>query len=73
MQLQTKLRKSLTKIGEEPLRIFSMFEPGDEVVSEAHDDHVTVGVLASPLPGPPIEDIVEVHVGKQRRSRCPLR
>jgi hypothetical protein len=25
-----------------------------------------------PLPDPPVEDVVEVDVGQQRRGRCPL-
>jgi hypothetical protein len=43
-----------------------VLEPGDEVVGEAHDDDVTVGVPTSPLPGLPVEDVVEVDVGEQR-------
>ena len=55
MQLQPELREPVAKIGEEPLRIGLMLEPGDKVISEAHDDHVTVGVATPPLPGPPVE------------------
>src|SRR6266511_1772908 len=72
MQFQTELRQPLAKVGEEPPSVTLMFEPGDKVISEAHDDHVTVGVATSPLPGPPVEDVVEVDVGEQRRGRCPL-
>ena len=68
MQVQTELRQSLTKVGEELLRIGLMLKSGHEVVSKPHDDHVTVGVLPSPLPDPPIEDVVEVDVGKQWRG-----
>src|ERR1035437_362334 len=68
MQLQAELRQSLTKVGKELLRIGLMLESGHEVISKPHDDHVTVGVLASPLPDPPVEDIVEVDIGKQRRG-----
>jgi hypothetical protein len=32
MQLQVELRKSLTKIDKEPLRIRLILEPGDKVV-----------------------------------------
>ena len=43
------------------------------VVGEPHDDHIT----ASPVPPPPldpeIKNVVQVHVGEQRRCRCPLR
>ena len=48
------------KVGEEPLRISLMLEPGDKVVGIPHDDHVTVCVPASPLPDPPVEDVMEV-------------
>ena len=49
-----------------------MLEPGDEVVRPAQDDHVSVRLLAPPAPGPPVEDVVEVDIGDERRDRCPL-
>ena len=72
MQLQTELREPLTKIGEEPLRIALVLEPGYKVVGEPDDDDFTVGVPLPPLPDPPVGDVVEVDVGQQRRGRCPL-
>ena len=66
LQLQTELDESLAQVGEEPLRISVMLEPGDEIVSEAHDDDVAAGLPTSPLPGPPVEHVVQVHVGEQR-------
>jgi hypothetical protein len=73
VQFQPELRESLAEIGEELLRIGLVLEPGDEIISEPYDDHVAVGVPTPPLPDPLVEHVVEIHVGKQRRDRCPLR
>ena len=73
VQLQAELREPLAKISEEPLGVLTMLEADDEVVSEAHDDHVTVRVAPSPLVGPQVKDVVQVDVCEQRRNRCPLR
>ena len=73
VQLQPELREPLAKIGQEPLGVLPMLEPDDEVVREPHDDHVTAREPAPPPVGPQVEDVVEVHVGEQRRYRCPLR
>ena len=54
-------------------RVLPMLEAHHEVVREAHDDHVTARVPASPLVGPQVEDVVQVDVREQRRNRCPLR
>ena len=66
MQFQPELRKPLTKVGEELPCVTLMLESGDKVVGVPHDDHVTVCMPASPLPGPPVEDVMEVDVGEQR-------
>ena len=66
MQLQVELRKSLTKVLQELLRITKVLEPGNEVISEPHDNHVASGVPLSPLPGPLVEHVVEVDVSEQR-------
>ena len=50
MQLQPELREPFAKVGEEPLCIFLMLEPRDEVVGETHDDHIPVR-KATPPPG----------------------
>ena len=72
MQLQVELPEPFAKIGEEPLRIGLILETGDKVVREAHEDHVSTRVAASPLRDPQVQDVVQVHVGEQRRGRCPL-
>jgi len=64
MQLQVELRKPLSKVAEELLGVRLVLEPGDKVVGEPHDDHVTVGVPPPPLPDPSVEDVVEVDVRK---------
>jgi len=66
VQLQTELRPPLTKVGKELLRIGLMLESGHKVISKTNDDDVTVGILPSPLPDPPVKDVVEVDVGQQR-------
>jgi hypothetical protein len=65
MQLQPEPRQPLAKIGPEPLRILLVLEP-DRVVSETHDDHITVRMPAPPPVSPQVEDVMEVHVGEQR-------
>src|SRR5271166_3842807 len=50
-----------------------MLEPDDEVIGEAHDDHITARIPAPPPLGPQVEDVMKVHVREQRRCRCPLR
>jgi hypothetical protein len=63
VQFQVELRKPLTKIVEEPICITTVLEPDDEVIGEAGDDHVATSVPVSPLPDPPVEDVVQIHVG----------
>ena len=72
MQLQIELRKPLPKISEEPSRVTEVLEADHEVIREPHDDHVTMRVAAPPPIGPPVEDVMEVHVREQRRNRRPL-
>ncbi len=48
------------------------WNPNHEVVGEAHDDHVTVRVLPSPLLGPQVEHIVQIDVRQQRRCTAAL-
>src|SRR5262245_43228032 len=50
-----------------------MLESDDEVVRPAHDDHVTACVAFPPRLSPPVQYVVEVHVGEQRRGRSSLR
>src|SRR6266571_2467766 len=52
LQLQGELREPLAQVCLEPLRVFPMLKPGKEVIRVPHDDHVSVGMAASPLLGP---------------------
>jgi hypothetical protein len=73
VQLQPEVRQPLAKLGQEPPRILLVLKPDGVVVSEPHDDHVTVRPVTPPPVGPQIEHVVQVHVREQRRYRCPLR
>ena len=73
VQFQSELREPAAKLVPEPLSVLSVLEPDDEIVSETHDDHITARVPLPPPVGPQVQDVVQVHVGEQRRNRCPLR
>src|SRR6266540_40508 len=73
VQFQGELREPLAQVPEKPLGVLLMLEPDDEVVGEADDDHVTVRAPPPPPLGPQVEDVVQIHVGEQRRYRCSLR
>src|SRR5919109_4173919 len=73
VQLQGESREPVAEVPQELPGVSQMLEPGDEVVGEAHDDHVAARVPPSPPPGPQVKDIVEVDVRQQRGYRCPLR
>ena len=42
VQFQPELREPAAQLVQEPLGVFPVLEPDDEVVREPHDDHVTV-------------------------------
>jgi hypothetical protein len=48
-----------------------MFEPCDQIVGVPDDNHVSMRVSVTPLLGPEIEDVVEIHVCQQRRDTAP--
>src|SRR6266516_111230 len=73
VQLQPELRGPAAKLVPEPLSVFPVLEPDDEIVGETHDDHITARVPLPPPAGPQVQDVAQVHVGEQRRNRCPLR
>ncbi len=68
VQLQAEPGESFAQIVKEPISVTSVFKSSHEVISEAHDDDVTRSGLFPPLPGPTVKDIVEVHVGEERRG-----
>src|SRR5208337_1416601 len=52
VQLQPELREPAAKLVPEPLSVLPVLEPDDEIVSEAHDDHITARVPLPPPVGP---------------------
>jgi hypothetical protein len=50
----------------EPLRVGSMFESHHGVIGIADHDHVARSMMLTPVPGPQVEDVVQVDVGQQR-------
>ena len=66
MQLQAELREPFAKLCPEPLGVLPMPKPHHEVISPAHDDHITARVPSSPLVSPKVEDVVQVDVGEER-------
>src|SRR5205807_6990252 len=73
LQLQSELPHPLAQLFLEPLRVLAMLEAHDEVVRVAHDHHIAARLSPPPPLGPKVEGVVQVHVGQQRRYRCPLR
>ena len=73
VQLQVEPGETLHQVLVEPLGIGTMLETDNDVVGEAHDDHLTVSLPPPPLPGPQIEDVVQVDVREQGRCTAPLR
>ena len=52
IQLQAELRKSITKLSPEPLRIITVLKANHDVISKTNDDHITARFLATPLVSP---------------------
>src|SRR5262245_145602 len=73
VQLQTKLRKPLAQLGQEPLSLRPVLKPHDEVVRVPHDDPVPVRLLPPPPASPEVEHVVQVHVRQEWRNAAPLR
>src|SRR6478609_10838178 len=71
VKLQTELGEPVAQRGKEPVGVVTMLKPDGEVVSETHDNDVAARVVVSPPIDPQVEDVVQVHVGEQRRYRCP--
>jgi hypothetical protein len=65
-QLQVELREPVAQLGEEPLGVVAVLEPHHEVIGETDDHDLAARPLAPPSIGPPVEHVVQVHVGEQR-------
>src|SRR5262245_19896818 len=48
--------------------VLVILEPKNEIVRIPHDNYVAGGVLLSPQVRPQVENIVEIHVRKERRN-----
>src|SRR6476661_895761 len=73
VQLQTELGEPVAKRGKEPVGVVTMLKPDGEIVRETHDNDVAARLVVSPPIDPQVEDVVQIHVGEQRRYRCSLR
>jgi hypothetical protein len=71
VQFQAEPGEAFHQVRVEPLGVVTMLEAGNDVVGEAHDDHVTASLPVPPVPGPQVEDVMEVDVGEQRGSHAP--
>ncbi len=69
---ETEAFKAILKVSQESLSLIAVLEPKDEIVGVAHDDHIAGGMTTSPLMCPQVQDVVEVHIGKQRRDHRAL-
>ena len=73
VKLQTELGEPVAKRGKEPVGVVTMVKPDGEIVRETHDNDVAARLVVSPPIDSQVEDVVQVHVGEQRRYRCSLR
>jgi len=69
---ETEACETLLKVLQEAFSVTAMLEPKNEIVSIAHDDHIASSMTTSPLLCPQVQDIVEIHIGKQRRDHRSL-
>src|SRR5712691_84883 len=72
VELQVEPGETLHQVRVEPLGVGAVLKADNDVVSEAHDDHITVGLPVPPLPGPQVEGVVQVDVGEQGGCTGPL-
>src|SRR5216683_4299013 len=73
MQGQRKLRQPIPQFRLEPLGIGLVLKAGNDVVGIAHQDDVSLGMVASPPLRPEIEDVMQVDVRQQGRGNAALR
>src|SRR6195256_4804264 len=72
MQGQRKLRQPIPQFRLEPLGIGLVLKAGNDVVGIAHQDDVSLGMVASPPLGPQIEDVMQVDVRQEGRRLVTL-
>src|ERR1700682_3674698 len=71
MQGQRKLRQPIPQFRLKPLGIGLVLKAGNDVVGIAHQDDVSLGMVASPPLRPEIEDVMQVNVRQQGRGNAP--
>ena len=71
MQHQSESREPLAQCGEEAFGLLPMLESDDEVVREAHHDHIAACLGSTPSLDPEVEDVVQIDVGQQRTDDAP--
>jgi hypothetical protein len=73
MERQGVFRHARFEVHHKPYGLGAGLEPDDGVVGHIARRSPRSGVALSPLPDPPVENIVEIDVGQQRRDDRPLR
>ena len=68
VQFQGKLAETFPQVLMKLFGIRSVLEAQNNVVGESHHDNVTARVPPSPLVGPQIEHVVQVHIRKYGRN-----
>jgi tRNA A37 threonylcarbamoyladenosine synthetase subunit TsaC/SUA5/YrdC len=58
MEIQAKLRQSITKISPEPLRLITMLKANHDVIGETNDDNIASRIPTTPLVRPKVENVV---------------
>lgn len=71
MQRQCKLLQPLSHIREKASGIDLMLKTDNTIVGIAHNDDVTLSMVASPPVCPEVEDVMEIDVGQQGRYNPP--
>ena len=66
VQLQAEPVEAFPQVFVKLLGIRSVFEAQHNVVGESHHDDVTARMPPTPLVGPQIEHVVQVHISEER-------
>src|SRR5204863_5915117 len=69
---QPELTQAFLPFLKETLGISSLFESHDDIIRVPHDYDVASSAVLSPVLGPKVESVMQVHVREQRRYHCSL-
>jgi len=72
VQLQAESIEPVAQLSPELHGVLPMLESDDEVVREAHDDHLAPRLPSSPAPDPEVEHVVQVEIGQERADAATL-